>query len=89
MGCHLWGRTELDTTDMTAAAEKSSFNFFARQRGPQWANALKTVWPTLQGVVRSFIVFREQDVINSWPVLGLVGIKVKFQASSTFWFQPV
>ena len=23
--------------------EKSSFNWFARQRGPQWANALKTM----------------------------------------------
>ena len=28
-------------------------------------------------------------MISSWTVLGLVGIKVKFQASSTFWFQPV
>ena len=33
----------------------------------------------MERVVRSFIVFREQDVINSWPVLGLVGIKVSFK----------
>ena len=36
--------------------EKSSFYCFARQRGPQWANALKTVRPTLEGVVRSYSV---------------------------------
>ena len=28
-------------------------------------------------------------VISSCTVLRLVGIKVKFQASPTFWFQPV
>ena len=28
-------------------------------------------------------------VISSCTVLGLVGIKVKFQASSDSWFQPV
>ena len=44
---------------------------------------------TLEEVVRSFIVFKEQAMISLWTVLGLVGIKVKFQASSTFWFQPV
>ena len=32
--------------------------------------------------MRSFIVFKEQGVISSWTILGLVGIKVKFQASS-------
>ena len=69
--------------------KKSSFYCFARQRRPQWAHALKAKWPTLEGVVRSFIVFREQDVVISWPVLGLAGIKVKFQASTAFWFQPV
>ena len=37
--------------------------------------------------MRSFTVFKEQGVISSWTVLGLIGIKVKFQASSTFWFQ--
>ena len=40
-------------------------------------------------VVRGFILFKEQGVISSWTILGLVGIKVKFQASSIFWFQPV
>ena len=43
--------------------EKSSFYCFARQRGPQWANALNTMWPILEGVVRSVIVFKEQGVI--------------------------
>ena len=28
-------------------------------------------------------------MIRLWTVLGLVGIKVKFQASSGFWFQLV
>ena len=28
-------------------------------------------------------------MISSCTVLRLAGIKVKFQASSTFWFQPV
>ena len=28
-------------------------------------------------------------MISLWTVLGLVGIKVKFQASSIFWFQSV
>ena len=37
----------------------------------------------------NFIVFKEQGVISLWTIFGLVGIKVKFQASSAFWFQPV
>ena len=45
--------------------EKSSFYSFARQRGPHWANALKTVCPTLEGVVRSLIVLNERGVISS------------------------
>lgn len=39
--------------------------------------------------MRNFIVFKEQGVISLWIVFRLVGIKVKFQASSAFWFQPV
>ena len=91
VGCRLWGHTESDTTEATQQQQQKRVAsiFFARQRGPQWADALKTMWPTLEGVVRSFIVFREQDVVISWPVLGLAGIKVKFQASTAFWFQPV
>ena len=69
--------------------EKSSFYCFARQREPQWANALKAVWPTLEGVVRSLTVFKEQSVISLWTVLELACIKVKLQESSIFWFQPV
>ena len=37
----------------------------------------------VEGAMGSFIVF------SSWTILGLVDIKVKFQASSTLWFQPV
>ena len=37
----------------------------------------------------SFIVFKEQVVISSWTVLRLVGIKVKFEVSSTYGFRPV
>ena len=62
--------------------EKSSFYCFARQREPQWANALKAVWPTLEGVVRSLTVFKEQSVISLWTILELACIKVKFQESS-------
>ena len=35
------------------------------------------------------LVLKEQGMISSWTILGLVGIKVKFQASSTLWFQSV
>ena len=55
--------------------EKSGFYCFAQQRGPQWAKAPKTVWPTLEQVV-SFTVFREQDVVSSWTILGLVGFRL-------------
>ena len=34
-------------------------------------------------------MFKEHDVISSWAVLGLVDIKMKFQAASTFWLQLV
>ena len=34
-------------------------------------------------------MLKEQGVISSWTIQGLVGIKVKFQASSTSWFHPV
>ena len=51
--------------------EKSSFYCFPRHRGPQWANALKTMWPILVGVVRSFTVFKGQGTISSWTVLEL------------------
>ena len=44
------------------------------------------MWSTLERVVRSFILFKEQGMISSQTVLGLVGIKMIFQASLTFWF---
>ena len=50
------------------------------------------MWLTLERVVRSFKSVAElekQGVISSWIILGLVGIQVNFQASSTFWFWPV
>ena len=53
-------------------------------KGPRWSNALQTMGPTLEGIVSSFIMFKEQGVISSWTVLVLVGIKVKFQASPVF-----
>ena len=56
--------------------EKRSFYCFARQRGPQWANALKTVWPRLEGEVKSLIVFKEQRVISSWTFFWWVGCEV-------------
>ena len=31
--------------------------------------------------MRSSLVFKEQGMISSWTVLGLVGIKVKFQVN--------
>ena len=74
----------------TGAEKKHGDRFFnkveknSRQRGPQRTNALQTVWLLLEWVVRSFIAFKEQGVINLWTTLGLVGIKVKFQVSSTF-----
>lgn len=64
--------------------EKSTFYHFARHRRPQWAHAIKTVWPTPKDVVRSLTAFREQGGISLWTVLWLVGIKVEFQASLTF-----
>ena len=39
--------------------------------------------------MRSLTASEEQGVIRSRTVLRLAGIKGTFQASSTFWFQPV
>ena len=50
-------------------AETSSFSCLTRQRRPEWATALETMWPMLDRVVRGFIVFREQGVVSvhsSW-----------------------
>jgi len=44
--------------------------------GPQQDNAFKTVCPPLEGVVRSLIVFKEQDMIHSWTFFWLVGGEV-------------
>ena len=63
---------------------------FARQMGPQWAYALKTVCPNLDGVVRSFIVMvqRGHDLLLNILLIGWWWGKWE-SASSTFWFQPV
>ena len=42
--CSPWGHKELDTTGrLNNNKKKSSFYCFVRQRGTQWANALKMV----------------------------------------------
>ena len=46
-----------------------------KQRGPQWANALKTMGPTLEWVV-SFTVFKKWGMIKLWRILALAGIKL-------------
>lgn len=51
-------------------------------KGPQWANALKTMGPTLEWVV-SFIVFREWGMIKLWTILRLAGIKLLKVSSIT------
>ena len=36
-------------------------NYFARQRGPQWANVFKIVCPNLEKIVRSFIAMVQRE----------------------------
>ena len=49
---------------------------FARQRGPQWVKALKTMCPILEGIVSSLIVFKEQGVNCSWTCFLLVSCEL-------------
>lgn len=49
------------------------------------ANALRPC--DLWGIVRSSIVFTEQGVIHLLDSSGIGWPQVKFQTSSTFWFQ--
>ena len=71
-------------------SRKEQLYCFARQRGPQRANALKIVCPDLEGLVRSFIAMvqsgRHQlvDILLIGWWWGKGG-----SASSTFGFQPV
>ena len=69
--------------------EKNSFIAFPG-KGPQWANALKTVYLNLEGVVRSFIVMVQGgcDQLVDNLLTGWWWGKWE-SASSTFWFQPV
>ena len=45
---------------------------FAQQREPQWVNALKTVCPNLERVVRSFIVRVQREPAQLVDIL-LIG----------------
>ena len=66
--------TELNWTDSVLdTAEK---NCFARQRGPQWTNALKTMNPDQERIVRHLKVFKEQGMVSSWTFFWLVGGEV-------------
>ena len=57
-------------------SRKEELYCFSRQRGPQWANALTTVCPDLDGVVKSFMVMvprgRDQLMDSFWLVGGEV-----------------
>ena len=46
--------------------ERNSFIALPGKGGTQPANALKTVCPAQEGLVRSLTVFKEQGVISSW-----------------------
>ena len=54
---------------------KEQLYCFARQRQPLWANALETVCPNLEWVVRSFMVMVQRGLINLWT-FWLVGGEV-------------
>ena len=71
-------------------SRKEELCCFARQRGAQWASALKTVCPTLEGIVRSFIamVQRGRDQLLGILLTGWWWGKWE-SASSTFCFQSV
>ena len=74
-----------------AWSRKEYLYCFAGQRGSQWANALKTVCPNLQGLVRSFIVMIQRaghDQLMDSLLTGWWWGKWE-SASSTSWFQPV
>ena len=49
MGCHLWGRTELDTTEATAAAASS----FRASQVAQWVKNLPAMQETQETQVQS------------------------------------
>ena len=70
----LYTGLELNLGDrVLGEAEKNSFYCFARQKGPQGANALKTVCPVLEGVVRSVIVMAqgaERDQLMDILLIG-------------------
>ena len=60
---------------MSEVEKVATIALLCKQRGAQWANALKTIRPTVEWVV-IFIVFKEQSIIKLWTILGLVGIKL-------------
>ena len=71
---HDWA-TELNWTDSFGYSRKELY-CFARQSGPQWANALKTVNPDQERVVRRLKVFKKEGMISSWTFFWLVGGEV-------------
>ena len=72
------------------AGRKEELYCFARQTVPQWAHALRTARPDLEGLVRSLMVMvqRGRDQLVDILLMGWWGGKWE-SASSTFWFQPV
>ena len=45
-------------------------------KGPQWTNALKTMNPDQERIVRHLKVFKEQGMVSSWTFFWLVGGEV-------------
>ena len=66
--------------------EKSSFNCLTGKEGQTRLMPSRLCDPPLERGVRNFIVFKEQGMTSLWTILGWVGIRVKFKASSIFWF---
>ena len=72
-------------------SRKEELYWFARQRVPQWANALKAVCPDLECIVRSFIVMVQRgrcDQLVDFLLIGWWWGKCE-SALSTFWFQLI
>ena len=64
--------------------------YFATRRGAQRANALKTVCPNLEGVVRSCIILVQRGRDQHVDILLIGWWWGKWEStSSTFWFQLV
>ena len=71
--------------------EKNSFNTLPGKGGSAWADALKTVYPALDKVVRGFIEMVQRGRRDLFMDTLLIGWQWgnRESASSTFWFQQV